>query len=133
MTTQRTFLEIAVIVVIVTPALLLATLGVPALLRRPLGEAPVSRLTRAAMVIAFVAAAFALVVYVSGGSTPQVYSYGTWFSFGTGGFTFDFLVDGLSLGFTALATGVCGVVAAFSGSRSVTLSKRIIVLAAQFR
>lgn len=115
MTTERTLLEIAVLVVIVTPAVLVATLGAPALLRRPLREAAVSRLTRAAMVIAFVAAAFALVVYFATRSTPQVLSYGTWFSFGTGGFSFDFLVDGLSLGFAALATGVCGVVAAFSG------------------
>jgi NAD(P)H-quinone oxidoreductase subunit 5 len=66
------------------------------------------------MLIAFLAATLALVLYVGSGSTPQVISYGIWFSSGERGLPFDFLVDGLSLGFAVLATGVCGIVAAFS-------------------
>jgi NADH-quinone oxidoreductase subunit L len=50
---------------------------------------------------------------VTGGG-PRVFSLGAWFSLGQAVFAFDFLVDGLSLGFTVLSSTVCGVVAAFS-------------------
>jgi NAD(P)H-quinone oxidoreductase subunit 5 len=96
------------------PLVLLACLVIAALVRHPFRESSVGILTRVALIISLAAAMTALVHHLTDASGPQVVSYGTWFSFGSGGFAFDFAIDGLSLGFAALAIGICNVVAAFS-------------------
>jgi NAD(P)H-quinone oxidoreductase subunit 5 len=107
-------LQIAVLAMCLSPMLLLGALSIPSLFRRPFREQTVGVLTRLALVIALVAAIVALIDYLTSGSGPQVLSYGSWFSYGQGGFAFDFVADGMSLGFAVLAIGICGVVAAFS-------------------
>lgn len=114
MTGGTSLLHGAVLVMFLAPASLLGLLAIPSLLRRPPQERVVASATRIAMVVAFAAALLALATYLAAGTGPQVLSYGAWFSLGTGRFAFDFLVDGRSLGFAVLSTGICGVVAAFS-------------------
>ncbi len=114
MTPAPDLLHAAVLVMLGVPPGLMAVLGIPSLLGRPLPEAAVGLTTRVAMLIAFSAATLALLLSLGSGSAPRVISYGVWFSSGERGLPFDFLVDGLSLGFVVLATGVCGIVAAFS-------------------
>jgi NAD(P)H-quinone oxidoreductase subunit 5 len=114
MTTADTLVHTAVMAALVTPAALLAVIAVPSTLRRPLAESVVGSTTRAALFICFAATVLALVVHVTSGTGSRVVSYGAWFSSGDGGFHFDFLVDAWSLGFAALSTGICGIVAAFS-------------------
>lgn len=96
------------------PLLLFGALAISSLLRRPLKESTVGMLTGLAQIIALAAAVTALVLYAIGEGGSRIVSYGNWFSHGQGGFALDFVVDGLSLGFAALAIGICGVVAAFS-------------------
>lgn len=107
-------LHLTVLVALVAPAALLFALGLPALLGRPLGEGSVGVLTKIAMLVSFGAELSALAVYLGRGGTPEVLSYGTWFAAEEGTFRFDFLVDAASLTFATLATGICGVVSAFS-------------------
>jgi NAD(P)H-quinone oxidoreductase subunit 5 len=105
----------AILVTLAAPVSLLAILGVPTLLGRPLSEALVGRLTRLIAFVGFVATAFGFVVHVVSGADPWIASFGVWFGAGDGhGFALDFLVDGISLGFATLATGLCGVDGAFS-------------------
>lgn len=114
MTPHPTTLHVLVLLMLVSPAAMIAVVGVPSFMGRPLRESTVGLSTRIAMLIAFTSAVLALVVYFASGAEPRVISHGMWFSAGERGFSFDFLVDGLSLGFATLATGICGVVAAFS-------------------
>jgi NAD(P)H-quinone oxidoreductase subunit 5 len=109
-----TLLRAAMLVVIVAPLGLMGVLAAVGLFARGAQERIVGLTTRAASLIAFVAALVALLAYVASGATPRVLSYGIWFSSGEGGFSFDFLLDGWSLAFALLVTGVGGIVAAFS-------------------
>jgi NADH-quinone oxidoreductase subunit L len=104
----------AVLVMVVAPASLLVALAIPSLLRRPLRESVTADMTRLAMLAAFAAALVAVAAYLAAGAGPQLLSYGAWFALGAGRFAFDFVVDGRSLAFAVLSTGICGVVAAFS-------------------
>ena len=114
MTAGAELLRTAVLVMLSAPAVLTAVLGVSAVFHVPVGERATGLLTRGAMLVAFVASLVAIVTYIAGGTEPRVFSFGTWFSSGEHGFSFDFLVDGLSLSFALLSTSICGVVAAFS-------------------
>ena len=114
MTADQALVSAAVLIALVAPAWLLAVLTVPSALQRPVGERLAGRLNRMALLVSGSAIVLALCVYLVAGLDPHVISYGAWFTSGEGGFRFDFLVDGWSLGFAALATGICGVVAAFS-------------------
>ncbi len=107
-------LHLTLLVALVAPAALLLALGLPALVGRPLGETSVGLLTKIAMLVSFGAELSALAVYLGRGGTPEVLSYGTWFAAEEGTFRFDFLIDAASLTFATLATGICGVVSAFS-------------------
>lgn len=114
MSDEVEILHASLLVMLLAPPLSLVAMAVPSLLRRPLPEAAISRITRASSTTGFLAAATGLVTHVASGEGPLVVSFGTWFSAGEAGFSFDFLLDPLSLGFALLSTGLCGVVAAFS-------------------
>lgn len=107
-------LHASVVAMLAIPAVLLGMLAAQSVFRGSRGEAWTGTLTRLSMLGGFSASALALVTYFAAGGEPQTLSLGAWFSRGEGGFAFDFLVDGASLGFALLATGLCGVVAAFS-------------------
>lgn len=107
-------LEPLAIAAVLGPAVLLALLGVPAAIGRPLREKAVGRLTSATMLTCFTCLFTALAVLLAAGSRPVMIEAGTWFRSGEGIFRFDFLIDRLSLAFGTLSAGICGVVAAFS-------------------
>ncbi len=107
-------LRVAVLTLVALPFALLAALGLPVLVGRPLGERGVGRATRAAMLLSLAAALVALVAHVTLSRGPELISFGRWFSVAGHGFSFDFLVDPPALAFAFLATAICGVVAAFS-------------------
>jgi NAD(P)H-quinone oxidoreductase subunit 5 len=107
-------LQTSIFVMCLAPVLLLGALSISSLFGKPLQERTVGILTRIALLVAFTASITALTDYLAIGSGPRVFSYGSWFSYEGGGFAFDFVADGMSLGFATLAIGVCGVVAAFS-------------------
>lgn len=106
-------LHAAVLAVVALPAALFVVLALVTWVH-PLRESAVGALTRGVMLLAFFAAAVALGAHLASGSGARTLQYGTWFSWGTGGFSFDLLADGHSLGFALLSTAICGIVAAFS-------------------
>jgi NAD(P)H-quinone oxidoreductase subunit 5 len=107
-------LTVLVLVGVASPALLLALLGVPSLLNRPLSERWTALLAGSLMTIACAALVMALVVAGVTSTAPQLLSYGAWSSSHEGGIAIEFLVDRLSLAFAALSTAIAGVVSAFS-------------------
>jgi NADH-quinone oxidoreductase subunit L len=114
MTGPSPTLHAAVLLIWLSPLVLLGVLSISSLLRRPLEERTVARLTATSLIISFGAAVSGTLAVVFGAEQPRVLSYGTWFSFGRDAFALDFIADGLSLGFVTLSTAICGVVAAFS-------------------
>ncbi len=110
-----TLLQLAVMVALGAPAMLLATLIVALLIQRSPREVFVAVLTQTSLWLSFFATMVALVLFFASGAKPTVASYGSWFSAGKVGFKFDFLIDGWSLGFATLLSGICVIVAAFSG------------------
>ena len=114
MSAPSPLLSVAILTMCLSPLVLLGVLSLSALFRRPLREAAVGALVRLSLVVSVAAALVALLDYLTNGSRPSVISFGAWFSSGRGRFAFDFVADGLSLGFAALSTSICGVVAAFS-------------------
>jgi NAD(P)H-quinone oxidoreductase subunit 5 len=105
-------LAAAVAVMCLAPLLLLVALGLSSMFAPRLTERAAGALTRVALITALTAAIVAVVDHLAGGGAPALISYGSWLSFG--GFTFELVADSRSLGFAALAIGICNVVAAFS-------------------
>jgi NADH-quinone oxidoreductase subunit L len=109
-----TAVEGSVLVLAVAPLLLMAVLALATLGPRPLGERTVGLLTRVGLLAALFAAVSALVGHIASGSGPRVLRFGAWYSFGQDSFSFDFAIDGMSLGFAVLVLGICNIVAVFS-------------------
>lgn len=114
MSMATSIVHAAILVTLIAPASLVALIGVPALIGRPLREIVVGRLARLSSFVAFVAAALGFAVHVLAGADPWIASFGLWFGAAGHGFALDFLVDGVSLGFATLVTALCGVDGAFS-------------------
>lgn len=96
------------------PLPLLATIGMPALARRPLPERVIGALARLVFMVSFAAfGAAAALIIASGAGTVEV-SIGEWFSIAPYHFRLGLLVDGLSLPFALFAVMLCGVIAAFA-------------------
>ena len=106
-------LRLAVLIALAAPAVLLILIALPGVLGRPLGERGVGALTKSAFLLAFAALAGAGFLYAAGPRIQALLRLGSWFSEG-GGFSFDLLIDGWSLGFSILAVGICGIVSSFS-------------------
>ena len=107
-------LQTSILVMCLAPVSLLGAFTISSIFRRPLRERTVGLLIHVGLLDLYIASITALIGYLSADSGPQVVSYGSWFSHDRGGFAFDFVADGMSLGFAALSIGICGVVAAFS-------------------
>lgn len=107
-------LSASVLIMFVSPLVLLGLLSLAAAYPHRFSEKVVGRWTQLALVVGLAAAITGLTDYLTTGSDPVVISYGTWFSFGHGSFAVEFVADGLSLGFAALALSICGVVSSFS-------------------
>lgn len=103
-----------VLVAAAAPLPLLAALGVPALVRRPLSEAVIGILARLTFAISFLAFAGAALGMALTDSGPIHIVVGDWFSVSTYHFRLGLVVDGLSLPFALLSVMLCGVIAAFA-------------------
>lgn len=97
------------------PALALATIGVPAILGRPLAERTTTRLVGASFATAFAAAVAMLAVLAIRGFPAEIVHLGTWFAVGHHEATIDLVADGLSVPYVCFSTGLCLLVNAFAG------------------
>lgn len=102
-----------VLAALAAPALLAAVLFLPSLFARPWREEWIGMLVRETLLVCLAALSAAGLLYALGPRAPVVLRLGDWFS-GGGGFSFDLLIDGWSLGFSALSVVICGVVSSFS-------------------
>ncbi len=108
------WLDGTVTLLIACPILLFFLVGVPAFTGHGLSEARVAWLSRWLLGGNFLTALVLCATYWLLGLGPTVVSLGAWFSWDNGAFTFDLIVDGLSVAFVTLTSGICSVVAAFS-------------------
>ncbi len=103
--------------VVASPATLLAVLGLPALVGRPLGERTISRLTGAAVAAGLLAAIGVLAVMLISDARMVALTMGDWLVLPDQHFhfTFKFVFDRLSVPFVILSFALCGTTAAFAG------------------
>jgi NADH:ubiquinone oxidoreductase subunit 5 (subunit L)/multisubunit Na+/H+ antiporter MnhA subunit len=100
---------------LIAPAAALAAIGLPALVGRPLGERPTTRIVAAAFFSCFVAALVVLAVLVRSGFDARVVHLGRLFEVGHHTASIDLVADGLSVPYVCFSTGLCSLVNAFAG------------------
>lgn len=103
-------------IVVVSPTILLAALGLPMLLGVSLSETAQARLTKAAVSLGLLAASAVLTLMLTTGSRHVVIELGNWVSIDAEHFHFHlkFVFDRLSTPFVMLSFVLCGVVGAFA-------------------
>lgn len=106
-------LKDCILVALGAPALLAAALALPSVFGAQWSERAIGASVRGALLACLAALAAAGALYAAGPRAPVLLPLGHWFSEG-GGFAFDLLIDGWSLGFAALSVVICGVVSSFS-------------------
>jgi NAD(P)H-quinone oxidoreductase subunit 5 len=110
------FIDAVVAVVFFLPLTAFALLGMLVLLRVPLQEAAIARLTGAAMGTSLLATMITLAAMAIGGRGRIVVDLGEWFAVTGYDFEFVLLVDELSLPFMLLTTALVGLIGKFSRS-----------------
>ncbi|QDS86424.1 proton-conducting transporter membrane subunit [Rosistilla ulvae] len=102
--------------VVASPAILLAILGLAALVNWQLSEATISRLTQAAVLFSLLPAIGILVIMLATGIRYVPIELGNWVSIPEQEFHFHlkFVFDRLSIPFLMLSCVLCGVVGAFT-------------------
>ena len=118
MTPPRPFddpLSVLVICQLVAPVVALASIGLPALLGRPLSERTTTRVVGAAFTTSFVAALVTLVMIINRGFAAHVVHLGSMFAVGHHAATIELVADGLSVPYVCFSTGLCALVNAFAG------------------
>jgi len=103
-----------VLIAAATPLPLLAAIGIPALVRRPLDERAIGALARLLFSLSFAAFAAAAALIVASGSGTVLVTVGDWFAIPPYHFQLKLLVDGLSLPFALFTVMLCGVIAGFA-------------------
>src|SRR5262249_16867156 len=103
-------LQLMVLVGVAPPAALVALLSAASLANRPLPERWTGRLAAGSMLTSCAGLSAALLVYGTTISGTTLVSYGAWSTSHPGGIAIDFLVDRVSLGFSALSAAIAGVV-----------------------
>lgn len=113
--TETTF-EILGTIVVASPAMLLAILGLSALLSRPLSEANISRLTQIAVLFTLIPGILILALMLIVGTRYVPVELGDWVTIPEQDFHFNlkFVFDRLSIPFLLLSCVLCGVVGAFT-------------------
>ena len=113
--TVQSLLTVLGICVVLSPAALLAALGVPYLVRRPFGERITARLTQAAVVLGLLSALGVLAIMLVVDTRLVTIELGEWVALPEQEFHFTvkFLFDRLSVPFAILSFVLCGVVGAF--------------------
>lgn len=100
--------------VIVTPALLVAVLGVSSLFDRPLSETATAWAVYLATGVGLLAAVAVFVLMLSGDTRHVVIGFGDWVHIPGYHFSVKFVFDRLSVPFVALSLGLCGTIGAFA-------------------
>lgn len=102
--------------VVASPTLLLAVLGLTALANRPLSETGISRCTQAAVLLALLPAIGILAIMLATGIRYVPIELGNWVNLPEQDFHFHlkFVFDRLSIPFLILSCVLCGVVGAFT-------------------
>lgn len=102
--------------VVASPILLLAILGLSALVSRPLSEASISRLTQAAVLFSLLPATMILLLMLATGIRYVPIELGNWVNIPEQQFHFHlkFAFDRLSIPFVMLSCVLCGVVGEFT-------------------
>jgi NAD(P)H-quinone oxidoreductase subunit 5 len=109
------------LLVVGSPAALLAAIGLPALVARPLGERSIIRLTQAAVIAGLTAALLVLALMLLDGTRLATIQAGDWVALPDHNaehhfhFTGTFIFDRLSVPFAILSYLLCGTVGAFAG------------------
>lgn len=116
MTTLELTFQVLGTAVIVSPVILLAILGLSALVKRPLSEASVSRLTQASVLFSLLPAIAIVVMMLWTGIRYVPIELGNWVSIPEAEFHFHlkFAFDRLSIPFLILSCVLCGVVGEFT-------------------
>ncbi len=114
--TMESILHLLGLIVVASPAALLAALGVPMLCGFKLGEDTQGRLTKASVVIGLTAAVAILAIMLASGSRHVPIELGNWVSIEPEHFHFHlkFVFDRLSVPFVILSFVLCGTVGAFA-------------------
>ena len=104
------------LVVVVSPAVLMAILGVTSLVGRRIGERPTAHLTQAFIVLGLLAAIGILALMLASGRRHVPIELGNWVVIPEQHFQFrlKFVFDRLSVPFTILSFVLCGTIAAFT-------------------
>ncbi|MCM2369360.1 proton-conducting transporter transmembrane domain-containing protein [Aporhodopirellula aestuarii] len=102
--------------VIVSPLILLAILGLSGLINRPLSEGTISRLTQASVLFSLLPAIGILILMLATGIRYVPVELGNWVAIPEQDFHFNlkFAFDRLSIPFLILSCVLCGVVAEFT-------------------
>jgi len=99
---------------VIAPAVLIALLGVPALLGISLSEKRINRFVEATLSLAFASAVGLLVMMWSHGVDHYNVNWGNWVSIPHYHFTIKFVLDWLSVPFLILSLFLCGTIGAFA-------------------
>ena len=101
-------------IAVIAPAVLIALLGVPALLGISLSEKRINRFVEATLSLAFASAVGLLVMMWSHGVDHYNVNWGNWVSIPHYHFTIKFVLDWLSVPFLILSLFLCGTIGAFA-------------------
>jgi NAD(P)H-quinone oxidoreductase subunit 5 len=99
---------------VAAPAALVAVLGVPSLLGRPLGERAIATACQTATVAGLLAAAIVLAVMLATGARHEAIELGEWVAIPGYHFSVRLVFDRLSVPFVLLTFLLCGAVGAFA-------------------
>lgn len=120
-TVMSNWLVVLISLVVASPAALVACLGVPSLVGRPLSERATDRACRTAISLGLVACLIVLVVMLTSGDRRLVLDLGNWVEFTDHShhhdhyhFSIKFEFDRLSVPLTILSFVLCGTIGAFA-------------------
>ena len=104
------------LLVVVSPVVLMAVLGVTSLMGRPIGERTSANLTEASVVVGLLAALTILILMLATGRRHVPIEFGNWVVIPDAHFHFHFkfVFDRLSVPFAILSFVLCGTVGAFT-------------------
>jgi NADH-quinone oxidoreductase subunit L len=116
--TEANVFHILGIVVVVAPAILLAAMGIPPLVGRPLSERIIARWTVGSVVTGLLAAIVILIMMLLSGTRHVSVELGEWVVIPEHHFhfTLKFVFDRLSVPFVILSFLLCGTIGAFANS-----------------
>ena len=113
-TPPRSLAELLGLLVVIAPLVMLAGLGIPSLLGRPLSERATTRLVQSSIGTGFLAAVGVLVLMLAQGIYRVPIPLGNWVKIPHYHFSVKFEFDRLSVPFVLLSFSLCGTIGAFA-------------------